>query len=289
MTRILVLTVLAMIAFAANSVLARLALIDSGGGAAIGPVAYTMIRLISGAVVLAGLVLWRFRLNPLHHGSWAGGAALAAYAGLFSLAYIVLGAGLGALILFACVQMTMIGWGVFRGERLSPAQLTGLSVAVIALIWLIAPGAGNTGMPALPAMIAMALSGVAWGVYSLIGRGARQPTAQTAGNFARACLIILLPAIAVLLMIPETMPAFAGIAYAILSGTIASGLGYAIWYAALPGLKATQAGIAQLSVPAIAAAGGIVFLAEPLTWRFALATALILGGVALATLTKKRA
>ncbi|NHK26887.1 DMT family transporter [Parvularcula flava] len=288
MTRILALTIVAMIAFAANSVFARLALIDSGAGAAIGPVAYTVIRLVSGAAVLAGLAMWRFRLNPLRHGSWTGGASLAAYAGLFSLAYVVLGAGLGALILFACVQMTMIGWGVFRGERLAPVQLIGLAVAVSALLWLIAPGAGNASLSALPAMLAMALSGVAWGVYSLIGRGARQPTAQTAGNFLRACIITVLPAIALLPMMPEPMPAFAGIAYATLSGAIASGLGYAVWYAALPGLKATQAGIAQLSVPAIAAAGGVIFLSEPLTVRFTIASLLILSGVALATLTKRR-
>ncbi|GGC98637.1 DMT family transporter [Aquisalinus flavus] len=287
--RIAGLTIVAMIAFAANSVLARLALGDN----AIGPWSYTLLRLLSGAAVLA--VIAGLRLGPaaLRKGNWAGGVALLAYAGLFSLAYRALGAAAGALILFAFVQLTMLGWGLKQGERLSAVQACGLVLAVGALTWLLVPGviAADYGGPVSPpawASVAMAVSGIAWGAYSLIGRGAVTPTAVTAGNFWRASLIALPLSLPVFLLLPETGPGALGIVCAIASGAIASGLGYAVWYAALPGLKAMQAGIAQLSVPAIAAAGGIAFLAEPLTWRFAIATALVLTGVALATLAKRR-
>lgn len=277
-----------MIAFAANSVLARLALADS----AIGPWSYTVLRLASGAALLAVIAGLHRGPAALRQGSWAGGVALLAYAGLFSMAYLTLGAGLGALILFASVQMTMLGWGLKQGERLSAVQAGGLVLAVGALTWLLLPGAiaADRGGPVSPpgwASAAMAVSGMAWGVYSLIGRGARLPTAATAGNFWRASLLALALSLPVLLLRPESGPSAVGIACAIASGAIASGLGYAVWYAALPGLRATQAGIAQLSVPALATAGGIVLLGEPLTWRLGIATALVLTGVGLATLTRR--
>jgi len=273
--RIALLTALAMIAFAANSVLGRLALIEGEIGAG----SFALIRLISGAVELALLVLLQSRRPS---GSWSGGLALLTYAGFFSYAYLALPAGTGAVILFAIVQVTMIGFGIFKGERPTLLQWLGLTLAFAALIWLVSPG---VEAPSLIATLSMAIAGIGWGMYSLLGRGGGAPTAATAGNFIRAALIAGLVSPGILYVSPEVLPSSRGATLAVLSGAVTSGLGYAIWYTALKGLTATRAGIAQLSVPAIAAAGGVLFLSEPITLRFALATALILGGVALATLT----
>ena len=277
--RLFFITGLAMTAFAANSVLARLAM--AGGEA--GPWAFTLLRILSGALVLALIV------SPgraVRAGSWASAAALLAYAAFFSLAYLSLTTGTGALILFALVQITMIGWGLAIGERLSAARWAGMALAVGGLVWLLMPG---LQAPPLTGALLMAVAGVGWGIYSLRGRNQRQPTLLTAGNFARAAALSLLIGLPALLVSGESTPSVEGAAYALASGAITSALGYAIWYAALRDLSASLAAIAQLTVPAIAALGGMIFLEEPLTVRFLIATALILGGVALASLSRRKA
>ena len=262
------LTAAAMLAFAANSVLCRIALAQTTIDAA----TFTTVRLVAGAVTLWIIAMARRR--PLA-GSWTSAGALYAYAIGFSLAYISLGAATGALLLFASVQATMIGWGLARGERFRTVQLAGLALALAGLVGLLLPGA------AAPAPLGAALmigAGIAWGVYSLRGKGQGDPTAVTAGNFARA---VPMAAISSAIAIPWFSFDAPGVAYAIASGAIASGVGYAIWYSALPGLRATTAATVQLSVPAIAALGGVVFLGETLTLRLVLASAAILGGIAL--------
>ena len=276
--RLFFITALAMTAFAANSVLARLAM--AGGEA--GPWAFTLLRILSGALVLALIV------SPgraVRAGSWASAAALLAYAAFFSLAYLSLTTGTGALILFALVQITMIGWGLATGERLSAARWAGTTLAVGGLVWLLMPG---LQAPPLTGALFMAVAGIGWGIYSLRGRSQRQPTLLTAGNFARAAALSLLIGLPALLVSGESAPSVEGAAYALASGAITSALGYAIWYAALRNLSASLAAIAQLTVPAIAALGGMILLEEPLTVRFLIATALILGGVALASLSRRK-
>ncbi|WP_300379893.1 DMT family transporter [Henriciella sp.] len=276
--RTFLLTALAMTAFAANSVLARLAMVESETG----PWTFTLIRLVSGALMLALIVSPR---QAVRTGSWLSGLALTVYAGAFSIAYLTLATGTGALILFALVQLTMIGWGLVSGERPGPARWIGLAMAFGGLVWLMLPG---LDAPPLAGAALMASAGIAWGVYSLRGRGGTKPTASTAGNFLRAGIMATAMSLPVFLIAPEATPDIEGLVYALLSGAVTSGLGYAIWYTALKGLSASLAGIAQLSVPAIAALGGVVFLAEPLTPRFLLATALILSGVAIASLLNDR-
>lgn len=275
--RILVLGSLAMIAFAANSVLARFALVDGASGAW----SFTLIRLISGALALALLV----RLKVKGTGSWKGAASLLVYVAGFSYAYLALGAGFGALVLFAVVQFTMVGWALKTGERLSALQWAGLMAAFGALVWLLSPSlsAPSSGF----AILAMIAAGIGWGAYSLIGRSSKAPTRDTAGNFLRASLIALLLTPLVFVTQPEAMPGDTAIAAALASGIITSGIGYAIWYGVLPALGRAQAGILQLTVPAIAALGGVLCLSEPLTLRLALSAAIILGGVGLAILRRK--
>lgn len=273
--RVILITSLAMTAFAANSVLGRLALIEVEIGAGI----FALIRLISGAVVL-GLLVFAQSSRPT--GSWLGGLALLIYAAFFSYAYLALPAGTGAVILFAVVQMTMLGWGIAKGERPWPLQWIGLILSLSALVWLVSPG---IAAPSIPGAAAMAIAGIGWGAYSLLGKAAGDPTTATAGNFIRASMMAAILALPVLMLHPEPSPSANGAILAIISGAITSGLGYAIWYTALKDLTATRAGIAQLTVPAIAATGGVLFLHEPITLRFALASAAILGGVALAVLT----
>lgn len=276
--RLFFITALAMTAFAANSVLARLAM----AGGEPGPWAFTLLRILSGALVLALIV------SPgraVRAGSWASAAALLAYAAFFSLAYLSLTTGTGALILFALVQLTMIGWGLATGERLSAARWAGMALAAGGLVWLLMPG---LQAPPLTGALLMAVAGIGWGIYSLRGRRQRQPTLLTAGNFARAAALSLLIGLPALLVSGESAPSVEGAAYALASGAITSALGYAIWYAALRDLSASLAAIAQLTVPAIAALGGMIFLEEPLTVRFLIATALILGGVALASLSRRK-
>ncbi|MDB5528145.1 MAG: hypothetical protein JWR51_1248 [Devosia sp.] len=276
--RVAVLATVAMIAFAANSVLARLAL-GAGDMSAMG---YTSVRLISGAVTLAAIVYVRRpktgRFAMVVSGSWWGAAALLGYALAFSIAYLMLGAATGALILFASVQIGMLAWAILKGDRPSVPEWLGLGVALVALVFLVAPG---LVAPPLLGTVLMVGAGLCWAAYSVMGRGSRAPLDDTAGNFIRCLPIAVVLAIAGNMTHTSTT---AGLAHAIASGAVASGVGYAIWYAVLPGLTRTSAAFIQLTVPAIAAAGGVVFIGEQLTGRLLFSSAGILGGVALALL-----
>ncbi|MCL1629100.1 DMT family transporter [Roseibaca sp. V10] len=272
--RLLVLTTLAMVAFAANSVLNRLALADG----TIDALSYSGIRLAAGALTLAAILALRGAMRPGDRiaGSWGGAASLAAYATAFSLAYLQLDAGLGALILFASVQIGMLAWAVLKGERPGALEGGGFFLAFLSLALLLRPG---TSAPAPFAVVLMVLAGLAWAAYTLIGRGSSQPLRDTAGNFLRCAplgMVLAAPAVWGNAISPP------GWAYAIASGALASGLGYAIWYAVLPALPRSSAAYVQLTVPAIAAIGGVLFIAEPLSLRMILCAGGILGGVALA-------
>ena len=276
--RIFALTALAMIAFAANSILARLAL--TGGD--IGPWSFTAIRFISGAMCLALII---GPMKTLRQGSWNAAFALLLYGIFFSYAYLLLSAGTGALILFAVVQITMIGGGLLAGEHLRTLQWLGLALAMGGLVYLMLP---SVAPPSPIGAIMMSLSGLGWGLYSLIGRGKGNPTALTAGNFLRAAIICAVITLPVLLILPEAAIGPKGLGLGLLSGIMTSGIGYVIWYMALKHLTATRAGIAQLTVPFIAAIGGMLFIAEPFTLRFFIAMCLTLLGVALATLSSNK-
>jgi len=274
--RIIILTTLAMIAFASNSVLARMALKHTDIDAA----SFTAIRLISGAIVL--LLAVRISSRPSGgSGSWWSAAALFAYAAGFSFAYVSLPTATGALLLFGAVQFTMIVYGLWVGERLFALQLAGLALAFGGLLLLFLPGLSTT--PPLASSLLMLGAGVCWGVYSLRGRGAGDPVRISAGNFTRALAFTVVLS---LFMLNRLSLDVAGIWYAIISGALTSGLGYVVWYMVMPMLRATNAAIIQLSVPVIAAAGGIVFLGESITLRLALASGAILGGIALVIIRK---
>lgn len=260
----------ALTAFAGNSLLCRAALAQTTIDAA----SFTTIRLISGSLVLWALVQFT-RREASGRGSWPSALALFAYAAAFSFAYLTLPTGTGALLLFGAVQASMIGWGFFKGERFAALQWLGLGLALAGLAGLLLPG---LSAPPLGGALLMIAAGVAWGVYSLRGKGAGDPLRVTAGNFVRTVPLVLILS---LLTLADARLDAAGAAYAVASGAITSGVGYAIWYAVLPQLKATTAATLQLSVPVIAALGGIVWLGEPLTLRLLLASAAILGGVAL--------
>lgn len=272
--RIVLLTALAMLAFAANSILARLALADG----AIDPASYTLLRLVAGALML-GLLAWR--PGRKIGGNWWSGAALFAYASAFSFAYLALNTGTGAVILFACVQASMIGWGLYKGDRPAVLEWAGLIVAFGALVWLVSPG---ISAPDPLGALLMASAGVAWGIYSLRGRNAHDPLQTTCGNFIRAVPFALVLSV---MAMAQVQASFFGIVLAILSGAVTSGLGYALWYRVLKDLKSTQAAIVQLSVPAIAAIGGVSLSGETLSLRFVISCVLILGGVALAILARQ--
>lgn len=274
--RIIVLTSLAMIAFAGNSLLCRVALKHTR----IDPASFTTIRLISGAVMLWLVVRTSHRAHS-GSGNWMSAFALFVYAAGFSFAYVSLPAASGALLLFGAVQATMIGRGIWSGERLQRLQLAGLLLALGGLVGLLLPG---LSAPPLFGSLLMLGAGVAWGIYSLRGKGAGDPTNVTAGNFLRA---VPISAALSITMFNNTSLDSAGVWYAISSGALASGIGYAIWYTAVPALKATNAATVQLSVPVIAAVGGIVFLAEPITLRLTVTSAAILGGIALVILEKR--
>ena len=270
--RTIALTMLAMLAFAANSLLCRMALAHTTIDAA----SFTAIRLVSGAIVLWLLVALRGSAHA-STGNWRSAFALFAYAAGFSFAYVSLTAATGALLLFGAVQVTMIGHGLWRGERLRILQVLGCVAAFAGLVGLLLPG---LSAPPMGGALLMLGAGLAWGVYSLRGRQAVDPVTVTAGNFARAVPFALVLALA--LWRVRSLDG-AGIAYAIASGALASGMGYVIWYAALPRLRPTSAAIVQLSVPLLAAAGGVVVLGEPLTLRLVVASIAILGGIALVT------
>jgi drug/metabolite transporter (DMT)-like permease len=266
-----VLVACALVGFAANSLLCRAAL----GDLSIDAASFTAIRIGSGAAVLFALA----RGSTGGAGSWPSAAALFAYAAAFSFAYLRLTTATGALVLFACVQATMIGWGVARGARPRALEWLGLALAAGGLVALLLPG---LAAPDPLGATLMALAGIAWGVYSLRGRSAARPLAATADNFLRAVPF----AAALLLAIPLAGGHISarGAALAAASGALASGLGYSLWYAALPSLAPARAAIVQLSVPVLAASGGALVLGETVTFRFAAATAAILGGIAIALL-----
>jgi drug/metabolite transporter (DMT)-like permease len=268
--RIVILTLLAMVAFASNSLLCRLALRQTTIDAA----SFTFIRILSGAIALWLVVITR-KSGRTIAGSWPSALALFGYAAAFSFAYVTLSAGTGALLLFGAVQTTMILWGLRKGERFNARQWFGLAIAFGGLVALVFPG---LSAPPIGGALLMTGAGIAWGIYSLRGKGAGDPTRVTAGNFWRC---VLLTAALSMALVRWTNLDPAGIRYAIASGAIASGVGYVIWYSALPGLKATTAATVQLSVPVLATVGGILFLSESITLRLLLASLLILGGIGL--------
>lgn len=284
MIRLIILTSLAMIAFAANSVFGRLGLLDGGTDAA----SYSALRLLSGALMLALLALQQKALHTAvkSHGTWFSATALFVYAATFSYAYRALDAGLGALILFFCVQATMIGWGIRQGHRPVLWEWLGLLVAFIAFIGLVSPG---QQAPDAFAASLMALSGMAWGVYSLMGRGTEKPLLATAGNFIRTIPMALgLLAFAEILADGLSLSPFGAI-MAVASGAITSALGYALWYECQKSLSPSKAAIIQLSAPAIALLLGVLLLGESLTLQQFLCATAILGGVALAISSKEKA
>ncbi|MBE2243917.1 MAG: DMT family transporter [Burkholderiaceae bacterium] len=276
--KIAALTAVAMVAFAANSLLCRIALAH----ATIDAASFGSIRLLAGALALGAIL--RLRRGAPARGAADGWAAamLFAYVALFSFAYLTLSAGTGALILFGAVQLTMFGAGLAGGERFRAVAWCGLALAVGGLVVLLSPGLAAPP-PAGAAM--MAAAGVAWGVYSLRGRGVADPLAATAANFARATPLALL--LSLVLAFDARVDA-SGAALAVASGALTSGLGYVIWYAALPSLSAMRAATVQLSVPPIAAFGGVLFLSETITLRLVAASLAILGGVALVLASRSR-
>lgn len=275
----LLLTILAMIAFAANSILCRAAL----GNGLIDAVGYTSIRLASGAIVLV-LILWikspdsfRPKFDSI------ASLMLATYAFALSYAYVQLSTGTGALILFGMVQLTLILMGLFKGERPRPLAWSGMTVAIAGLVYLLLPG---VSAPPIMAAMLMAISGIAWGFYTLRGSRSANATANTTWNFVGA-----LPLVGLAIVLTGSHMQWHnpdGILLAVMSGALASGLGYVLWYAALPGLTLTQAANVQIPVPVIAAFGGILFMDEHLTLRLVIASLLTLGGIAMVISARQR-
>lgn len=269
-SRFMLLTALTMLAFAGNSLFCRLALVEGS----IDALSFTGIRLSSGAAMLCALVLLR-RQTVLGRGNWASATALLVYAAGFSWAYIQLSAAAGALILFAAVQATMVGYALAHGERFGLRQSGGVLIAATGLVVLLLPG---WQAPSLAAAAVMGVAGMAWGMYSLRGRGVPDPLGETAGNFLRATPL----ALAIMWLggpVLEAQPS--GVLYALASGVLTSGLGYALWYAVVPRLQASTAAMVQLSVPVIAAVGGVLLLGEALTLRLVLSGLAVLGGIAI--------
>jgi drug/metabolite transporter (DMT)-like permease len=270
------LTVTAMLAFAANSLLCRLALQH----ASIDPASFSSIRLVCGAATLVAILRLRAPVSSKRPADWLAVVMLFAYAAFFSFAYVSLPAGTGALILFGAVQLTMFSAGWHSGERFTAVAWLGLVLAAAGLVYLVLPG---VQAPPLHGAVLMAIAGIAWGVYSLRGRGATDPLAATASNFVRAAPF----ALALNLLLAANAHAnTAGVMLAIASGALTSGVGYVIWYAALRHLSAMRAATVQLSVPLIAAFGGVLLLSEAITPRLALACIAILGGIALVLVAK---
>ncbi|MGO2012810.1 MAG: DMT family transporter [Pseudoalteromonas sp.] len=278
-------TTLALVAFAANSLLCRMALaqgyIDAWN--------FTAIRLLSAAVCLAVILLVRAKKVPVavahsqsDRGSWFSSISLVVYALCFSIAYVELDTGTGALILFCAVQLTMIGWGIVNKERLSTLQWTAFIIALLGFIYLMLPSAAVPSF--IPAML-MSVSGVAWGIYSIRGKVCDSPLRTTSFNFFRSLLI--LPLLLIIGFSSIEQLNWQGILLACASGALASGVGYSIWYIALPLLKSSQAAIVQLCVPVLAALAGVLFLGEQLTMRFVIASVVILGAVLVFLLAKQ--
>jgi len=270
-------TTFALVCFALNSLLCRLAL----GAETIDAASFTTIRLISGTATLA--VIYYFfdkKRENIIVGNWLSAFFLFAYAVCFSFAYINLTTGTGALILFGCVQATMIISVLVKGERPKILEWLGLLLALGGLIYLVFPGLTS---PPFFSSALMALAGIAWGFYTLRGRGSANPLAETTGNFVRTVPMIILASLPFLSKIHLSQK---GIIFAVLSGAIASGIGYSVWYFVLKFHTATRAAILQLSVPALAGLGGVIFLSEIVSLRLLLATIFILGGIGLAVVGK---
>ncbi len=275
--QVAVLTALAMIAFAGNSLLCRMAFLHSRIDAA----SFTSIRLFSGALVLWAIVAAKGdKIGAA--GSWTSALALFAYAAAFSFAYVSLSAATGALLLFGAVQTTMISFGIWKGERFRGRQLAGLALAIGGLVALLLPGL--SAPPLLPAALMLG-AGFSWGIYSLRGKNASNPIQTTAGNFLRA--LPFAAALSIAMVAHRSLDGW-GMVYAVASGGLASGIGYAIWYTALRGLQATTAATVQLSVPVIAALGGVALLGEAITPRLLITSCAILGGIALITFASDR-
>ena len=272
-------TCFALVAFAFNSILCRLAL----AAQAIDAASFTMIRLLSGAIMLTAVSgIFSRKENPVKSGNWLSAFFLFAYAICFSFAYVNLTTGTGALILFGTVQATMIFAALLSGERPQILEWLGLFLALGGLIYLVFPG---LAAPPILSSLLMISAGISWGFYTLRGRGSGNPLADTTDNFARAVPMIVL---ASLPFLSEIHTSRQGILFAVLSGAIASGIGYSVWYAALRFHTAARAAFLQLSVPAIAAIGGVILLSEKVSMRLVLATILILGGISLAILGRRK-
>ncbi|MGZ3691105.1 MAG: DMT family transporter [Pseudobdellovibrio sp.] len=267
--KLILLTALTMIAFAANSILCRLALVNPENA----PMSFTIVRLAAGALVL---LFFFFKLRKaetfqLNRKTFLGPAMLFSYAIFFSLAYVQITAGTGALILFACVQITMMVAAFIKKQILSPKQKIGFTLAFCGLVYLLLPG---LNAPPMQAALLMTIAGISWGVYSLNGQGAKNPVLATARNF-----VLTLPVVIVLAFIYPLQLTAEGWKLAVLSGAITSGLGYVLWYAVLKDLVTSTAAIVQLSVPAVAAFGGVLFLGEDVHFRLVVASLLIIGGI----------
>jgi drug/metabolite transporter (DMT)-like permease len=272
-------TTLALIAFAANSVLARLAL----RGGAIDAASFSTIRLAAGAAALLLVSAYTPGSAKASKGAWTSAVLLFLYAVPFSFAYTQLGTGTGALLLFGCVQITMLIGALWTGERPRRLQWLGLALALAGLVYLVLPG---LSAPPTRGAALMALAGFSWGLYSLRGRRVSAPLAHTTSNFTRAFPLAAITSVMLAVLSRSALHARpTGIALAATSGAVASGMGYVAWYAALKGLSATRASIVQLSVPVLAAAGGVVFLRESVSTRLIVSSSLVLGGILLAVVT----
>jgi len=286
------LTALSLIAFAANSVLCRLALSDPIGitSSSIDAASFTILRLLAGAIMLALMITLKHPSKDTSHanhakGSWTASLMLFIYAATFSYAYISLDTATGALVLFGSVQISMLVISIFRGNRLAWLEWLGMAASFAGFIYLVLPNVDNTIAPSITGIILMAGSGIAWGVYTLLGRNSKDPLCDTAYNFMRTLpLIALLTAFT----FSNSHISLQGAILAILSGALASGLGYSIWYAALKGLSATQSAIVQLAVPVLAAIGGVVFVAESVSLQLIAASSMVLGGILLVVLGKNK-
>jgi len=273
------LTAFALIAFAANSILCRMAL----GNGAIDPASFSTVRLVSGAVVLWLIVKASLGVKAdKHPGSWWSAAMLFLYAAAFSFAYVSLNAGVGALILFGAVQATMITAGLLKGERPPMLAWCGLAIALAGLVYLVFPG---LAAPSFSGAALMAVAGFAWGIYSLRGLGVTNPVAVTGDNFLRS---VPMTAMVSLILLPGLQLSSEGILLAGLSGGLTSGIGYVVWYAALRYISAIRAAMLQLLVPVVAAGGGVLLLSEQVTLRLILSGILIIGGVGLTLKSKKK-
>ena len=272
-----ILTGLALIAFAANSVLCRLAL----GNEAIDAASFTVIRLLSGAIVLFLIIRFTQKNTELStNGSWIASLMLFLYAITFSYAYISLDTGTGALILFGSVQITMILLSLISVTRLHYTEWAGVIIAFTGFVYLILPGVTT---PSTVGFLLMAAAGVAWGIYTLKGRGSQNPLMDTAYNFFRTIPLVILLTI---ITISHANYSSEGVLLALLSGGITSGIGYTIWYIALGGLSATQETVLQLLVPVIAALGGVLFVSETITVRLTISAAMVIGGILMVVLGK---